>query len=87
MCSLSYTLLPEVVIGHGVLGGADARVVGHGELSVHGHTGHVFGRLLHLSTGIGKKVGPKLRELAPRGQGEPGGGIRATQGPPFSRSL
>ena len=49
MSSLRSTLLPEVVVGDGVLGGADARVVGHGELCVHGHTGHVFGRLLHLS--------------------------------------
>ena len=29
-------------------------------------------------TGIGYKVGPRLRELAPRGQREPGGGIHAT---------
>ena len=38
-------------------------------------------------TGIGYKVGPRLRELAPlRGQREPGGGIHAPWGPPFSRS-
>ena len=27
---------------------------------------------------LGYKVGPRLRELAPRGQREPGGGIHAT---------
>ena len=47
-CALGNTLLPEVVVGDGVLGGADAGVVGHGELSVHGHAGHVISRLLHL---------------------------------------
>ena len=29
-------------------------------------------------TGLGKRVGPMLRELAPRGQRELGGGIHAT---------
>ena len=30
------------------------------------------------STEMGYEVGPRLRELAPRGQREPGGGIHAT---------
>ena len=29
-------------------------------------------------TGLGEKVGPRLRELAPRIQREPGGGIHET---------
>ena len=31
-----------------------------------------------LRTELGYKVGPRLRELAPHGQREPGGGIHAT---------
>ena len=38
-------------------------------------------------TGLGKRVVPRLRELAPRGQREPGGGIHATLGPFYSPSL
>ena len=38
-------------------------------------------------TGLGKRVVPRLRELAPRGQRESGGGIHATQGPLFCRAL
>ena len=37
----------------------------------------------YLYTGMGKKVVPRLRELAPRGQRESGGGIHATYGPLF----
>ena len=34
--------------------------------------------LSFVRTELGYKVGPRLRELAPRGQREPGGGIHAT---------
>ena len=33
---------------------------------------------VHIDTGMGKRVGPRLRELAPRGQRESGGGNHAT---------
>ena len=39
------------------------------------------------STGLGKRVVPRLRELVPRGQRESGGGIHATKGPLFCPAL
>ena len=44
------------------------------------HVVEVFLRSISLpiSTGLGKKVVPRLRELAPRGQRESGGEIHAT---------
>ena len=37
--------------------------------------------LTFRAQGLGKRVGPRLRELAPCGQREPGGGTHATWGP------
>ena len=36
---------------------------------------------------MGYRVGPRLRELAHRGQKESGDGIHATPGPPYRSSL
>ena len=44
-------------------------------------------KLERRHTGLGKIVGPRLRELAPSRQRKPGGGIHATLGPLFSPSL
>ena len=42
---------------------------------------------LTTDTELGYKVDPMLRKLEPCGQREPGGGIYATKGPPYSPSL
>ena len=39
---------------------------------------HTLPKDLQAQVSIGYKLGPRLRELAPRGQREPGGGIHPT---------
>ena len=86
---------PEVVI-YQLRAGLHNESIYKGHLGLHASPPHnmmSFGSACSsplsptLNTEMVYEVGPRLRELMPRGQREPGCGMHATYGPPYSPSL
>ena len=58
-----------------------------GKKSGEGQAHRALALTTHHCTGLGKRVVPRLRELAPEGQSESGGGSHATQGQLYCPAL